>query len=60
MILSNYHLSSMGKLIQLAGRGSGGKIYVNKMNVICTTKIKDTIINFNKITRNLFFKSRIF
>lgn len=48
MILSNYHLSSMGKLIQLAGRGSGGKIYVNKMNVICTTKIKDTIINFNK------------
>lgn len=48
MILSNYHLSSIGKLIQLAGRGSGGKIYVNKMNVICTTKIKDTIINFNK------------
>lgn len=48
MILSNYHLSSMGKLIQLSGRGSGGKIYVNKMNVICTTKIKDTIINFNK------------
>jgi hypothetical protein len=48
MILSNYHLSSMCKLIQLAGRGSGGKIYVNKMNVICTTKIKDTIINFNK------------
>lgn len=48
MILSNYHLSSIGKLIQLAGRGSGGKLYVNKMNVICTTKIKDTINNFNK------------
>jgi hypothetical protein len=48
MILSNYHLSSVGKLIQLAGRGSGGKKYVSKMNVICTTKIKDTIINFNK------------
>ena len=48
MILSNYHLSSMGKLIQLAGRGSGGKLFVNKMNVICTTKIKDTIIKFNK------------
>jgi hypothetical protein len=48
MILSNYHLSSMSKLIQLAGRGSGGKQYVNKINVICTTKIKDTIINFNK------------
>lgn len=48
MILSNYHISSMNKLIQLAGRGSGGKKYVNKMNVICTTKIKDTIINFNE------------
>jgi len=48
MILSNYHLSSIGKLIQLAGRGCGGKKYVNKMNVICTAKIKDTIINFNK------------
>lgn len=48
MILSNYHLSSIGKLIQLAGRSSGGKPYVNKMNVICTTKIKDTVINFNK------------
>jgi hypothetical protein len=48
MILSNYHLSSMSKLNQLAGRGSGGKMYVNKMNIICTTKIKDTIINFNK------------
>lgn len=47
MILSNYHSSSMGKLIQLAGRGTGGKLYVNKMNVICPTKIKDTIINFN-------------
>jgi hypothetical protein len=47
MILSNYHLSSMGKLIQLGGRGTGGKMYVKKMNVICTTKIKDTIINFN-------------
>jgi len=48
MILSNYHLSSIGKLIQLAGRGSGAKKYVNKMNVICTTKIKDAILKFNK------------
>ena len=48
MILSNYHLSSEGKLIQLAGRSSGGKKYVDKMNIICTTKIKDTIINFNE------------
>jgi hypothetical protein len=48
MILSNYHVSSINKLIQLAGRGSGGKQYVNKINVICTTKIKDTILHFNK------------
>lgn len=48
MILSNYHLSSLGKLIQLAGRGTGGKKYVNKMNVICTFKIEETIKNFNK------------
>ena len=48
MILSNYHLSSMGKLIQLAGRATGGKKYVDKMNIICTTKIKDTVIKFNK------------
>jgi hypothetical protein len=48
MILSNYHSSSTGKLIQLAGRGSGGKRYVNIMKVICTPKVKDTIINFNK------------
>jgi hypothetical protein len=49
MILSNYHSSSTGKLIQLAGRGSGGKLFVNnKMKVICTSKVKDTIITFNK------------
>lgn len=48
MILSNYHLSSIGKLIQIGGRGSGGKKYVNKMNVICTTDVKNTIINFNE------------
>jgi hypothetical protein len=48
MILSNYHRSSMGKLIQLAGRGSGGKKYVSKMNVICTNTIRETIVNFNK------------
>ncbi len=53
MILSNYHMSSIGKLIQLAGRGTGGKLYVNKMNVICTSKIKETIINFNKILEDI-------
>lgn len=48
MIFSTYHLYSISKLIQLAGRGSGGKQYVGKMNVFCTTKIKDTIIEYNE------------
>lgn len=48
MILSSYHLSSEGKLIQLSGRATGGKEYVDVMNVFCTTQIKDTIIKFNE------------
>jgi len=48
MILSNYHILSIGKASQIGGRSTGGKQYVNKMNIICTTKVKDTIINFNK------------
>ena len=47
MILSNYHLLSIGKLIQISGRGTGGKKYVKKINIICTTIIKETIIKFN-------------
>lgn len=47
VILSNYHLSSIGKLIQLAGRSTGAKKYVDKINVICTTIIRNTIVNFN-------------
>ena len=47
MILSNYHLSSQNKLVQLSGRGTGGKKYVNKMNVICTTAVKNSIVDFN-------------
>lgn len=47
VILSNYHLSSINKLIQLAGRSTGGKKYVNKMNIICTLDIKNTVISFN-------------
>jgi len=47
-ILSNYHLSSIGKLIQIGGRVTGGKKYVSIMNVICTMRIKETIISFNK------------
>jgi hypothetical protein len=47
MILSNYHLSSINKLIQLSGRATGGKKYVGSINVICTAKVRDTIVEFN-------------
>jgi hypothetical protein len=47
MILSNYHIKEIGKASQIGGRSSGGKTYVNQMNVICTTKVKEAIINFN-------------
>ena len=37
----------MAKLIQLVGRGAGGKLYVDVMNVFCTTEIRNTIEEFN-------------
>jgi hypothetical protein len=47
MILSNYHMKSISKLIQLVGRGTGNKKFVDKMNIYCTTKLKNTIVLFN-------------
>ena len=47
VILSNYHLSSISKLIQIAGRATGNKKYVNKMNIFCTLQVKTAIIDFN-------------
>lgn len=47
MIISNYHLNVLAKLIQLLGRGCGGKLYVDIMNIYCTTDIKNTIEHFN-------------
>ena len=47
MILSNYHLKSIAKLIQLVGRSAGGKKFVDIMNVFCTTDIKNAIEIFN-------------
>ena len=43
MILSDYHIRSIPKLIQLVGRSCGGKDYVNKMNIFCTQNIKNEI-----------------
>lgn len=48
LILSNYHLRVLKKLIQLVGRGAGGVKYVNKMNVFCTIKVKEAIELFNE------------
>jgi hypothetical protein len=48
MIFSNYHLSSLNKLIQLVGRGTGGKKYVKLINVFCTSLVKKTTVDFYK------------
>lgn len=48
MILSNYNLKSISQLIQLSGRSSGAKKYVDIMNIFCTSQIKQEIENRNK------------
>jgi hypothetical protein len=47
MILSNYHLKCLNKLIQIAGRSTGGKMFVRLMNIICTSDVKNAVIEFN-------------
>ena len=42
-ILSTYHLSKLNKLVQLIGRTTGGKKYVNEMTIICPKVIYDTV-----------------
>lgn len=54
MIFSKYHLSEFNRLIQLVGRGCGGKKYVNKMNVYVTDKIYDLVLKYtNKLNEIL-------
>jgi hypothetical protein len=48
MILSLYHLASIAKLIQMAGRASGGIQYVDLIKVICPSIIAETITDFNE------------
>lgn len=51
VILSNYHCltrDKIGRLVQLAGRSTGSKKYVNIINIYCTSNIKNNIIDFNK------------
>jgi hypothetical protein len=47
VILSNYFLSNEGNLVQIAGRATGHKKYVNITNVICTDDIKNKVISYN-------------
>ena len=44
MILSNYHSKTPEKLVQMKGRGNGGKQYVQRINIISTEKIIADII----------------
>jgi len=44
-ILSTYHLNKLNKLVQLIGRTTGGKKYVDQMTIICPKVIYDTVIN---------------
>jgi hypothetical protein len=50
VILSTYHLNKLNKLLQLIGRATGGKKYVNKMTIICPKIIYDTVINLVETT----------
>jgi len=53
MILSNYFVKDLKKLIQFYGRSCGGKQFVDTMTIICTPLVKKTIeewnTNFEKI-----------
>ena len=47
-IISDYHLKSLGKLVQLIGRTTGGNKYVEKMTIFCSNKVKQTVSKFNE------------
>ena len=49
MILSDYHLGNLGKGVQIAGRATGGKKYVEKFKIICTQTVYDKVTSFNKM-----------
>ena len=48
VILSNYHVSCDNRLIQIAGRATGNKKYVKKMNIFCTKEINKKVLEFNE------------
>jgi hypothetical protein len=47
-IISKYHLSCIGRLIQLVGRTNGSKEFVDIMTIITTSEIIETIKNNTK------------
>lgn len=42
-IISTYHTNKMNKLVQLVGRTTGNKKYVNHMTIICPKIVYDTV-----------------
>jgi hypothetical protein len=41
MIISNYHSKNRAELVQILGRGTGNKAYVQRMNIWCPKKVID-------------------
>lgn len=48
LILSNYHLKALNRLIQIAGRATGGKRYVKIMKIVCTREVRNAVFEFNE------------
>ncbi len=53
MILSDYHSIAVGKLVQISGRATGGKRFVDRIRVHCTENIRLTINRENKRLENI-------
>lgn len=48
VILSQYHILSLARLIQLKGRANGGKKYVDIINIFCPNKVKNIILEYDE------------
>lgn len=48
-ILSNYHLNNIGRAVQISGRCTGDKDYVEFIQIICTNLIKEKVNQFNNM-----------
>tara|TARA_B100001057_G_C22807346_1_gene933994 strand:- start:250 stop:1911 length:1662 start_codon:yes stop_codon:yes gene_type:complete len=53
VIISNYHKGNLNRLIQLIGRCTGNKKYVNKMNIICPRELYNCVQEMVNKTKQL-------